>query len=335
MQGKMSHVVSFLLLAVNRIAAYQPYDFDQYNDTYISSLRDVLDSFHVRLSSGIIPEDTYSSDIHWNFDGNLVISDIEWGNALRAVVGPGGVFGDLNIPDYYQLVDGNICGTMYDLQGNQSGDFLGLPVQPGARFNVHGAELWVFDQNLEANRLITIQPTGRIRAQFAGEIPVPPPIPRGSQNVQNQQMPQEYRDARRRALSSMHKNVLSGNPEANAVYALNEVVVDDVGDIRTGKEAFVEIIAAQQQGLGAFPVKQIHDEYIIVDGRLGAVEYIWHGKQKKEYLGRAPDDKMVRVRAMLWFEFDPAGMVEKVVSVHDERVVLNQLEDNVGYMLYP
>jgi len=331
----MLHVFSLLLLAAKPIAAYQPYDFDQYDKNYTSALRERLDSFHERLSVGIIPEDTYSSDIHWNFDGNLVISDVEWGKALRSVIGPGGFWGDLIIPDYYQLVDGNICGTMYNLQGNQTGQFLGLPVQPGARFNVHGAELWVFDHALEVNRLITIQPTGRVRAQFAGEIEVPPVIPRDSESLPNEQTTKEYRDARRKAMAAMHKNVLSGNAEANADFASDEVVVDDIGDVRVGKAAFVEIIAAQTQGQGAFPVKQIHDEYIIADGRLGAIEYIWHGRQKGEYLGRAPEDKMVRVRAMLWFEFNPAGMVEKVVSVHDERVILNQLEDNVGYMLYP
>ena len=37
---------------------------------------------------------------------------------------------------------------------------------------------------------------------------------------------------------------------------------------------------------------------------------------------RAPDDKLVRLRNMLWFEFDMDGPVEKVVSVHDVAVVL-------------
>lgn len=332
MQINKHHLLSLLLLASNPVQSVQPYAFDQYDEGYVSALRKRLDSFHERLSVGIIPEDNVASDVHWNFDGNVAISDVEWGKAMRAVVGP--IFGDLNIPDYYQLVDGNICGTMYDLQGNQTGELLGLPVQPGARFNVHATELWVFDENLEVSQLITITPLGRIKAQFAGEEELPPPVPRGSQPVPNEQTSQEYRDARRKAMTSMHKNVVAGNAKANADLAVKDVVVDDVGELRFGKDAFVEIVAARQQGQGAFPEKQIHDEYIITDGRLGAIEYIWHGKQKEKYMGRAPDDKMVRVRGMLWFEFNLDGLVEKVVSVHDEAVIIAQLEDTVQY-LYP
>lgn len=50
--------------------------------------------------------------------------------------------------------------------------------------------------------------------------------------------------------------------------------------------------------------------------------------------GRAADDKMVRVRGMLWLKFDGDGLIEKAVSVHDEAVIMAQLNDT-GQYLYP
>lgn len=326
---------SLALLSVTLVEAFQPYQFDQYDPAYVSALRKRLDSFHERLSKGIPPEDNYANDTHWNFDGTLVISSDAWGEALNAVAGPNGFWGNLNVPDYYQLVDGNICGTLFNLQGNQTGEYMGLPVQEGAHFNIHGAELWVFDENLEVDQLITVQERGRVRAQFAGEAPIPPPIPRGSETVPNEQTPQQYRDATRAAMISLHKNVLAGRPEANARLATSNVIVDEVGVITHGPQAFVDAIAASNLGDGAFPVKQIHDEYIIADGRLGLIEYIWHAQQSKEYMGRAPDNKTVRGRGMLWFEFDPEGLVEKMTSVYDERIILEQLESSGTFYLYP
>ena len=334
MQFHKYNPIALLFCAATPIPSFQPYTFDQYDPDYVSALRGQLDSFHERLNDGDIPTSTYASDVHWNFDGNLAISDVEWDKAVKQFVGPGGLFSNYGIRDHYQLVDGNICGTLFNVQGNQSGDFLGLPVQPGARFRVYGAELWVFDENLEASELITIQPTGKIRAQFAGEEKAPPRVSNEAQPVPNEQTSLAYRHKTRQAMISMHKNVLAGQAQANSHLALEDVVVDNVGDIRRGRDAFVEVIAAQQQGKGSFPGKQFHDEYIIIDGRLGMMEYIWHGRQKEEYMGRAPDEKMVRVRGMLWFEFDKNGLVEKVVSVHDEAVIMAQLEGTARY-LYP
>lgn len=273
-----------------------------------------------------------AEDVHWNFDGNLIISRKEWTNALTTVVN--GSFQGLYIPDFFQLVDGNICATLYDLQGNQTGPFLGQPVTPGAHFKVRGAELGVFDSEVLLSELFTIQPLGKIKAQMAGQEEVPPPTPRGSQPVPNPQTSAEYRALLRQNMASMHKNVNAGNATSNGLLAAEDVTVDNNGDVTTGRDAFMDIMAARNQGLGAFPQKQFHDEYVLADGRLGAIEYIWHGRQKTEYMDRAADDTMVRVRGMLFFEFNKEGLVEKVVSVHDEAVIGYQLEETVRY-LYP
>ena len=112
---------------------------------------------------------------------------------------------------------------------------------------MYGAQLWVFDENLEANELITMQPTGKIRAKFAGEETPRPRVPDDAQPVPNEQTSLEYRNMTGQAMRAMHRNVLTGQAEANADLAMENVVVDDVGHVKHGRDAFVEIIAARQQ----------------------------------------------------------------------------------------
>ena len=150
--------------------------------------------------------------------------------------------------------------------------------------HVKGAELAVFDQALLLSELITIEEIGRVAAQFAGREEVPDGRPSGSQPVMNVQTTTKVRERNRQSMASMHRNVVSGNTEDNSAMATEHVAVESNGEARVGRDAFVEIVSARNQGHGAFPEKQFQDEYIVVDGRLGAIEYIWHGRQKGEYM---------------------------------------------------
>ncbi|KAI9668428.1 MAG: hypothetical protein M1831_001182 [Alyxoria varia] len=332
---KHLHLLSALLATITitpTARAYQPYPFNPYDADYISRLRPRLSSFHERLSRGDVPSNNTSPSTHWNYDGQLLISRPEWHKALSTNINTS--FKGLHIPDVYQLVDGNLCAVMYDLQGNQTGPFLGQPLREGARFKVHGAEFMVFDRDLLLEDLITVEPLGKIKAQFAGTEKVDPPTPEGARPVRAGTTSEEFLRRSRRNMASLHENVRKGRAGDNAELAVQDVVVDADGDVKRGREAFVDVVAARDQGLGAFPEKMVHDEYVLADGRLGAVEYIWHGRQRGEYLGMEASGKMVRVRSVLFFEFDGEGLVVKVVSVHDEGVIGTQLRGEGGY-LYP
>ncbi len=87
-------------------------------------------------------------------------------------------------------------------------------------------------------------------------------------------------------------------------------------------------------GQGEFPGKQFHDNYILADGNQGMIEYFWHAYQRGTYNGTQPDDKRIRVRAALYFEFDEQGLVKKVISVHDELVITSYVAGTARY-LYP
>lgn len=64
MHCKMYSPFSLMLPLGVLVQAFQPYQFDQYDDHYVSALRGRLDSFHERPNDGIIPVDTYASNVH-------------------------------------------------------------------------------------------------------------------------------------------------------------------------------------------------------------------------------------------------------------------------------
>ena len=113
-------------------------------------------------------------------------------------------------------------------------------------------------------------------------------------------------------------------------------MVDENGDVKKGRPAFVDIWEAKTAGRGAFPHKVFHRGDVLVDGMLGAVEYVWQGVQTGAYEGveLASPPKQVRMRGMLFLEFSEEGLVRKVVSIYDEGVVGAQLTGKGGY-LYP
>jgi len=115
--------------------------------------------------------------------------------------------------------------------------------------------------------------------------------------------------------------------------AIENVVVDVNGNMTKGRDAFLAAISSTSAGEGAFPNKIFHDDYVLADGRLGAIEYVWHGRQSKKYGNIAANNTLVRMRGMLFFEFNQDLKVEKVASVYDEAVIATQLQGLVQYLL--
>lgn len=322
----------------NKLATNQPpfslNPADRYDEYYVSTVRKNFDAFHENLSranysgNGLL----VAEDVHWNYDGNLIIGRDDWVTALTTVVN--GSLRGLYIPDLYQVMDGNVGAVLYRLQGNQSGPFAGLPLTPGAHFHVAGAELAVFNSEALLYDLISIEPIGQMVRQMSGQLEVPAPTPQGTQPLRNLQMPPSYREEIRQTLKQFHVNVNAGNASANRMSAIENVVVDVNGNVTKGRDAFLAAIGSTSAGEGAFPNKIFHDDYVLADGRLGAIEYIWHGRQTKNYGNIAANNTLVRMRGMVFFEFNEDLKVEKLTSVYDEAVVATQLQGLVQY-LYP
>ena len=296
-----SYLVGLVLASAHLAQCCQPYPFNPMDADYVARLRLRLNSFHENLSRGKISENAMmvAHDSFWNYEGTHLINNTEWGKALRGVVE--GSFKGVYIPDYYELVDGNLCATLWKLQGNQTGPFLGQPATPGAKFQIWGSELWVFDKDLLVNELYTVSETGRLRDQLAGKEPVPSPVPNGTQPIPAGQSSNRYKDKTRAAMASLHRNANAGDIAANEPLATEDIEVVANGVTRMGRKAFAEIAAAINQGQGAITAKQFHDNYILADGNQGMIEYSWHGYQTGIYDGVAADSKLIRIRAALYF----------------------------------
>jgi hypothetical protein len=306
---------------------------DIFTEKYTQTVRKNLASFHKNLSRGKYSENGIleSPDIQWNYDGTMVLSRAAATQTLKAVVE--GSFSGLYAPDIYHIVEGNKGAILYGLVGNQTGPFAGQPVRQGARFNVRGGELMVFDSDALLWEVITVEPIQKMVKQMAGVIDVPVEAP-GSSPDSNPQTTVSYRAKLRGAIRQLHINANSGNHSENAILAIENVFVDDNGNTGQGREAFVALASAKHVGMGAFAVKAFHDDHVVVDGRLGAVEYAWQGTQSGPYMSIQPKGAIVRMRGMLFFEFNAAGLITKAIGVHDEGVILTQLENKGSYM-YP
>jgi len=181
---------------------------NKYDEYYISTVRKNFYTFHENLcranysGNGLL----VAEDVHWNYDGSLIIGRDDWVTALTTVVN--GSLRGLYIPDLYQVVDGNVGAVLYRLQGNQSGPFAGLPLMPGAHFHAAGAELAVFNSEALLYDLISIEPVGQIVQQMSGKLEVPAPTLQGTQSLRNPQTPPSYREAIHQILKQFHPNMM-------------------------------------------------------------------------------------------------------------------------------
>ncbi|KAK3329155.1 hypothetical protein B0H66DRAFT_596753 [Apodospora peruviana] len=336
-----------LLAGTKMTTALPPSNMNPHDDEFYSALvRKNQATFHVNLSAGnyILNGALVSPDTHWNYDGTMHLGRDNFVTALGAVVGgPSSPLHGLQIFDQYSLVDGGVGMVLYRLTGKLAAPLPAVPLsKPGRPYSALGVERLVFDEDGLLYDLVTVDQFGRIAAQTSGSSQrdavgqvVPEAGHNGTQQP-NPQTPASFRDLVRRNLATLHRNVNAGNPSANAMRAVEDVVVNDNGVLlRRGRQAFVNLVSCQSAGLNAFPEKRFHDFYVLADGHQGGVEYVWHGEQKATYRGiEVKEGVKVRVRGMMFFEMNGDGLVTKVTNVHNEAHVLAQVSGKGGY-LYP
>ncbi|KAF4945112.1 hypothetical protein FSARC_14505 [Fusarium sarcochroum] len=239
----------------------------------------------------------------------------------------------LEATDIYSIVDGNRGAVLLQISGKQSAEFAGLPLQKDGRFNVKEAELLVFDGDALVRTATTMTPIALMKEQMKGVIKAPKPSK--ITLTKNPQTNRDFREKLRKTLASLHLNVNLGNGSKNGQFAVPDVEVELDNKIFRGRDAFIKLVASDDAGRGAFPRKIYHDAEILVDGKQGAIEYIWQSKQEQEYLGiPSKNGTMVKVRGMMFFEFNDAGFITKATNVYDEGVIAATLSGNATY-LYP
>jgi hypothetical protein len=303
-----------------------------YDEHYTALVRRNFRSFHLNLSKGQYEANgpLVSSDTFWNYDGTIFISRKGFTTALSGFVES--ALKGLSAVDRYNIVDGNRGAVAIRLSGKQSGPFVGLPLQTNGRYDVWEGEKVVFDEEALVRSWVTITPIDVMKDQMKGVIEVSG-APSNTTYGENPQTSRQFRERLRKTLAAFHLNANAGNASANAALATDSVQIEENGVFSHGREAFIASVTSQNAGQGAFPEKLFHDFDILADGKLGAVEYIWQGPQKSEYAGISlKENAVVRLRGMLFLEFNDEGLVEKVISIYDEGVVRTTLTGTGGWL---
>jgi predicted ester cyclase len=292
--------------------------------------------FHINLSHGKYSANgpMVSFDMEWNRNGGLLLSRANFVTTLTTF---NESFHGLQVPDQYHLVDGNVGAVLYHLQGPQTGPFVGMP-NSGKLLDIMGGEFMQFDAEAKLNYLITIEEFGIAVEQLFGNQTVTSLTPVSLFN--NPQTSQEFRQRLRDNMASLHRNFNIGQHSAIADLATPDVVVNADQTQGQGSDAFMNLFLSD---LNSFPDKIFHDDFVLADGHLGAIESVWEGTQTGVYT--APDGSViqptgqpVRVRSLLFLEFNEDALIKGATLVHDEAVVARQLLENqseIAYPLYP
>ncbi|KAF5020880.1 hypothetical protein F66182_7082 [Fusarium sp. NRRL 66182] len=302
-----------------------------FNQDHTSELRTNLARFHTNLDSGKWEdnEKLITQDYYWNYDGNTFIGSTNAIEALGYVVE--GPLRGLKATDIYNIVDGNRGAILLQISGKQAGEFAGLPRQNNGLFNVKEAELLIFNGAALAHSALTITPIALMKEQMQGIIEAPV---QSEMNMRpNPQTHRAFRQQARKTLASLHANVNSGRVGENGQFAAENVEVELNNQVRRGREAFINLVASNAAGSGAFPKKTFHDAEVLVDGKQGAIEYIWLSNQEQGYPGlSSANGTEVKVRGMLFMEFNDAGLITKATDVYDEGVIVATLSGSTSYL---
>jgi hypothetical protein len=139
----------------------------------------------------------------------------------------------------------------------------------------------VFDANAELYHLITVEEFARAKSQIQNLTTVPTPATNLTSLLQpNPQTPPAFRQKMRDSMGKIHANFNVGNNSANAQLVRADVEVNADWNVTTGSQAFLDLISQWQC---SFPDMVFHDDALLADGHLGAVEFVWEGTQTEDY----------------------------------------------------
>lgn len=145
----------------------------------------------------------------------------------------------------------------------------------------------------------------------------------------------EFGDGLRGKPKSIHFNANARILDSVTDLATEDVEVGENGNISRGKQAFVDLVTAQNADRDAFLNKLFHDFDVLVDGNVGAVGFVWQAPQEKYYERfEVKEGVLARMRGVLFFEFDEDKRDVKATDIYDEHVVSATLGGTGGY-LYP
>ena len=272
--------------------------------------------------------------------GPLVSLDLEWilngkfmqgrQAAVQALTSLTGIFADLKAVDRYLIIDGSLGAVLYSIGGQQIGPLPGIP-DTGKSYNVLGGELMEYNSNAEVSYLITVQEQGVQAAELTGGVETKNVSFAGLER--NPQTNETFRRLLKDNLRTIHPSVNAGNEMNNLLFVADDVKINADTSLTSGRSSFIDLLESDKSTFSNFVV---HDDRILVDGHLGAIESVWQGNHSKTYHGPGnltipPTGKQVRMREFWFFSFDHHGLVQDITRVRDESAIAKQLTTDFVY----
>jgi predicted ester cyclase/predicted SnoaL-like aldol condensation-catalyzing enzyme len=283
-------------------------------------------SFHANFDTGEAGKhangDLVSNSLYWTANQVNTLGRTPFVNGLLSFGGP---FPDLFIADLIHLNEGNKASIMFYFQGHQTGEFDGVPAS-GAAIQILNGELFVFDQDVLLDRLITVNELNILQLQITGQQKVTDFT--NVTLIKNPQTPKAFRESLKSTTAKFHQNFNLNKTADNAAFVMDNVQIFSNKGLQTGKEAFLALFTQFET---SHPDLLAHDEYLLADGHFTSLEWIWQGTFTGPFTltnGTVvqPTKKSYRTQAMAWFQFNDQGLVEHVwhVSNRDDLVEIVQ-----------
>ncbi len=284
------------------------------NSAYDKLVRENATKFHRNFSAGDFDANgpLVTEDIDVDSNNVKFVGRQNFVNRIKRYSIP---FPGLQLRDRIVVVDGNVAGVLYVLQGKHEGPYGTIPAT-GHKIEAMSGEVFEFNERALMKKLTTVTKLDDVAAEVKGSIVVA-----DFQNVTilpNQKTSPDSTKKIRAAAAAFDANTNAKQFSRNDALLASDVQIE-TGEHQTsqGKQAFRQLSA---QYAGAFPDMMIRDEYVLVDGNRAVVEYVMEGTQAGPLSlpGKAtiaPTGKTVRVRGVRFMTFNEKGLLQDLVQV--------------------
>jgi predicted ester cyclase len=236
-------------------------------------------------------------------------------------------FPGLQLKDRIVIVDGDRAAVHYLLQGEHKGPYGDLPAT-GNKIEAMSGEVFEFNGQGLMAKLITITKLDDVAAQMKGTKRIDAfedvkLLPNGSESA-------EYTAGILGVAATFHKHFSAGEFDKNGPLVAEDIHVNSNGTMLIGREAFVERIKRYKT---TFPDMIIQDEYLLAEGNRVAIEYVMEGTQTGAMVLAdgsilSPTGRKVRVRGIEFMRFNPAGLMDDLITISNGDDFVKQLTEN-------
>ena len=280
---------------------------------YAEKIRHNAATFHKNFSAGDFDRNgpLVHEKIYVHSNGVIVNGRHEFVQRIKRYETP---FPGLQLVDRIILVDDNVVGLLYVLQGTHLGPF-GNMAATGRKVNAYAVEFFTMDEHGLMKKLLTITQLHRLARQIKGEEAVPSHkavelAPLGTGDL-------ERKKRLKSRIESLGQDFNTRDWDSLTALLADDVQVDWNGAVGHGRQAVLDGLDKHR---GALPDLSLHLEHNVVEGDRGAFAWTMNGTLGAVAAGPASRPARVSSKVGVHVRFDSADKIREmtVVSNMDE-----------------